>query len=200
MATDVPLRCRCGKLTGTVRELSPGTGTRIVCYCNDCQAFARFLGRDDITDTWGGTDIFQMAPARVRIDLDDDALRSMRLSAKGLFRWYCGHCKTPVANTINGRVPFVGLLTPFIDLERAGTTLDALLGPPIGHIYTSAALDGGPPHATQKSMVPVITRSVRKLVGSFLNGTSSPSPFFDPKRRTPRIEPRVLSPEERGAL
>jgi hypothetical protein len=200
MATDVPLRCRCGKLTGTALEVAPASGTRIVCYCHDCQAFAHFLGRDDLTDAWGGTDIFQMAPARVRLDHDDDALRSVRLSAKGLYRWYCGHCKTPVANTVGARVPFVGLITSFVDLERAGTTLDALFGDPIGHVHTGAATRGGPPHARQKSMVPVITRSVRKVLGSWLNGTASPSPFFDPERKTPRIEPRVLSPEERAAL
>lgn len=200
MATDVPLRCRCGKLSGTALEVSPAAGTRIVCYCNDCQAFAHFLERPEITDDWGGTDIFQMAPARVRIDHDDDALRCVRLSAKGLYRWYCRHCKTPVANTVGARVPFVGLIHSFIDLEHAGKSLDALLGDPIGHVHTRAALAGGPPHAKQKSMFPVITRSVRKVFEWWLTGQATPSPFFDAKLRTPRVEPRVLSREERGAL
>src|SRR5687767_12881644 len=62
MPTDIPLRCVCGKLQGTALAVSPSAGCRVVCYCNDCQAFARFLARPGITDEWGGTDIFQMAP------------------------------------------------------------------------------------------------------------------------------------------
>lgn len=200
MGTDVPLRCSCGKLSGTALDVSKAAGTRIVCYCKDCQAFAHFLERPEITDEWGGTDIFQMAPAHVRIDHDDDALRCVRLSGKGIYRWYCRHCKTPVANTLGARVPFVGLIHSFIDHEGAGSTLDALLGKPIGHVHTHSAIGGGPPQATQKSMLPVVARSVRKLVGSWLTGASSPSPFFDAKLRTPRVEPRVLSAEERSAL
>ncbi len=36
-----PLRCRCGRLQGHVTL--EGRNTRVVCYCKDCQAFARFL-------------------------------------------------------------------------------------------------------------------------------------------------------------
>jgi hypothetical protein len=43
LSLDVPLRCRCGHVRGTAREVSPSTGFRFVCYCTDCQAFARFL-------------------------------------------------------------------------------------------------------------------------------------------------------------
>ncbi len=200
MATDVPLRCQCGKLTGSATALSASAGTRIVCYCGDCQAFAHFLERRDIMDEWGGTDIFQMAPAHVRIDHDDDALRCVRLSSKGLYRWYCGHCKTAVANTIGARVPFVGLIHSFIDLDRAGVTLDALLGEPIGWVHVGKASLGGPPHAKRTSMLPVIARSVRKLGKSLLTGTAKPSPFFDPKTHAPRSAARVLGAEERAAL
>ena len=52
-----PLRCNCGKLTGTlVGVASPQENrtkdiNRCVCYCTDCQSFARFLKReDDILD------------------------------------------------------------------------------------------------------------------------------------------------------
>ncbi|MEO6598333.1 MAG: DUF6151 family protein, partial [Polyangiaceae bacterium] len=67
MPRDIPLRCDCGKLAGVALGVAPSSGCRVVCYCNDCQAFARFLARPGITDEWGGTDIFQIAPSRVRL-------------------------------------------------------------------------------------------------------------------------------------
>jgi len=46
---DIPLRCRCGHVRGVAIGVAPSTGFRFVCYCKDCQAFARFLGRADAT-------------------------------------------------------------------------------------------------------------------------------------------------------
>jgi len=51
-------------MRGVASDVSPSTGLRFVCYCKDCQAFARFLERADVLDPAGGTDIFQMPPAR----------------------------------------------------------------------------------------------------------------------------------------
>ena len=65
---DLPLRCSCGDVRGNVRDVTPYSDMRVVCYCNDCQAFARALGREDaILDTWGGTDILQVIPPRIEI-------------------------------------------------------------------------------------------------------------------------------------
>ena len=44
MSTQVSLKCRCGTLRGVATDVSPATGNRVVCHCDDCQAFARFLG------------------------------------------------------------------------------------------------------------------------------------------------------------
>ena len=54
---DLPICCRCGHVRGIAREVSPSAGFRFVCYCKDCQAFARFLDRPDVLDAAGGTDI-----------------------------------------------------------------------------------------------------------------------------------------------
>jgi Family of unknown function (DUF6151) len=67
MPFDVPLRCRCGRVCGIANDVAPSVGFRLICYCKDCQAFARFLERSDVLDAAGGTDIFQMPPGRVRI-------------------------------------------------------------------------------------------------------------------------------------
>jgi hypothetical protein len=43
---------------GIVSDVSPSSGFRFVCYCKDCQAFARLLDSADALDAAGGTDIF----------------------------------------------------------------------------------------------------------------------------------------------
>jgi hypothetical protein len=46
-------------------------------------------------------------------------LRLMRLSEKGLLRWYAGCCDTPLFNTMaTPKVPFVGVLTDRLDDTR----------------------------------------------------------------------------------
>jgi hypothetical protein len=200
MTTDLPLRCACGKLRGIALAVSPTSTARIVCYCNDCQAFARFLGRPGVTDPWSGTDIVQIAPSRVRITGGGDTLACVRLSAKGLYRWYCGECKTPIGNTMGPRVPFVGLIHSFMDHEGDGRDRDAVLGKPIGYLQTKSAVGGVPPRPRGASLLRAIARNVRLLGKAWMTGAGSPSPFFDEKTRAPRIEPRVLTPSERRAL
>ena len=199
MATDIPLRCSCGKLRGTALAVAPRAGCRVVCYCHDCQAYGRFLGRPGITDQWGGTDIFQMAPSKVRITSGAETLSCVRLSAKGMYRWYCGECKTPVGNTNGPRVPFVGLVHTFMD-HGEGRTRDDLLGKPVGYVRTSFAIGTLPAAARDSSTLGVIARSVRLLGKWFLTGAGSPSPFFDAGTHAPRTPPRILRPEERSAL
>ena len=43
---------RCSGIGG---RNPPRAGCRVVCYCDDCQAFARFLACPGITDERGGT-------------------------------------------------------------------------------------------------------------------------------------------------
>ena len=63
MGEQIELRCRCGEVRGMATNLSPRTVNRVVCYCDDCQAFVHQLGRADLLDPQGGSDIVQMAPA-----------------------------------------------------------------------------------------------------------------------------------------
>src|SRR5687768_2786647 len=144
MATDIPLRCACGKIRGMAKGVSPSTGTRCVCYCHDCQAFARFLGREGILDQWGGTDIWQMSPGHLTVEIEGDALKCVRLSDQGMHRWYCGECKMPVANTLTPLIPFVGLVQPFMDHASSGVSRDEALGP-AKPVQTASAYGEGAP-------------------------------------------------------
>ena len=150
MPLALPLRCRCGHLRGVASDVSPSTGFRFVCYCKDCQAFARFLERADVLDPAGGTDIFQMPPGRVKLTAGTDALRCLRLSNK-VFRWYTDCCRTPIGNTAAGpRFPVVAVVHSFMDHEADGRSRDEVLGPPLCRIYERSAVGPLPPNAPRR--------------------------------------------------
>lgn len=199
MTTDVPLQCACGRLNGTAVAISPAAGTRVLCYCDDCQAFAHFLGRPDILDASGGTDLFQTAPSRVRLT-NTDTLSCVRLSDKGMHRWYCSECKTPVGNTMGPRVPFVGLIHSFFGLDRGSSRRDAVLGPPLASVQTRYATGGSPVQSGRFSTLRVVGRSARLLATWWLTRAGSPSPFFDSATGAPKVPPRILITEERRGL
>jgi hypothetical protein len=58
---------------GVAREVAPHSSFRFVCYCTNCQAFARFLERPDVLDDAGGTDIVHMPAACVTLTAGADA-------------------------------------------------------------------------------------------------------------------------------
>jgi hypothetical protein len=199
MPTDIELECACGKLRGRALSVSASGGTRVVCYCDDCQAFARFLGGPDILDERGGTDLFQMAPSRVQL-MATDTLGCVRLTDKGMHRWYCTECKTPLGNTMGPGLPFVGMIHSFMRIDRSGRSRDDVLGPPMARVNTESATPGAPIPSTAWATLRAITRSVRLLAGWWLTRSGFPSPFFDEATQAPRVEPRILSTDERKAL
>lgn len=201
MTPPLPLRCRCGTVRGILTDPSPATGNRAICYCDDCQAFAHFLGRDDVLDRHGGTDIFQTRPAQLAITQGKAELRCMRLSDKGLLRWYTACCKTPVGNTLaSARVPFVGVIHAFMDHAGDGRTSDAVLGPVRAYIWGKFAIGDVPAHIHPKAPPAFIARAVWFFLRAWLAGGHSPTPFFDPKSGRPIVEPEVLDPTQRRAL
>jgi hypothetical protein len=199
MAEQISLRCRCGDVRGIVTDVSPKSGIRVICYCDDCQAFAHFLKRPDVLDAAGGTDIFQMAPAKLMITHGTDALRCLRLTPRGMQRFYTGCCNTPIGNTMNANIPFVGVVHSFMDHADSGRTRDALLGPPVAWILARFATGPLPPKAHPKAPISLILRTVRHLLLWKLTRQGRPSPFFDDRGQA-RVSPYVLSDAERASL
>jgi len=195
---NLSLRCRCGHVRGLAREVAPSAGFHFVCYCKDCQAFARFLKRTDVLDAAGGTDIFQMPPARMTLTAGADAVRCLSLSSKVL-RWYAECCRTPIANTASSpRFPVVGLIHCFIDKEAAGR--DEALGPPLCRIHERSAVGSLPATAPAPPSLSIFTRRASKLLAWWLHGLARPNPFFDDRTNMPCSLPLVLTPNERAAL
>ena len=199
-SADVSLRCRCDRVRGVARDLSGRSGNRVVCYCDDCQTYARWLGGEGIVDGHGGTDVFQMAPARLRIERGAEELRCVRLAPKGLLRWYAGCCRTPIGNTLaSPRVPFVGVVHAFMDHGADGRARDEALGPPLASIFGEFAAAGAPPGVRARAPRSLLVRSAGLLLLAWLRGDARPSPFFD-QTGAPVSEPLVLGPQEREAL
>jgi len=200
MPLELPLRCRCGHMRGVAIDVSPSTGFRFVCYCQDCQAFARFLGRADVLDPAGGTDIFQMPPGRLKLTAGTDAMRCLCVSSKVL-RWYADCCRTPIANTAAApRFPVIGMVHSFMDHEGDGCSRDEALGPPRCRLYEGSAVGPLPPSAPAPPSFGVFARRVSKLLGWWVRGLGRPTPFFDDRTNAPRAVPHVLTRSERADL
>ena len=197
MNEDLELRCRCGNVHGRVRDVSPRTVNRVLCYCDDCQAFAHHLGRAELLDERGGTDIVQVLPASMTFDLGTEHIAGLRLGPKGLYRWYTTCCKTPLGNTATPALPFVGITGSVLG-DLGPSRRDALFGaawPVLGKFAI-----GGPPEGSTKPSLRGIARTVRLLAGGKLRGKGWPNPFFEKQTRAPRYVVTTLTTEERDAL
>jgi Family of unknown function (DUF6151) len=200
MPLDIPLRCRCGRMRGVASNVAPSTGFRFVCYCMDCQAFARFLGRPDVLDPAGGTDIFQMPPGRVKLTAGTDAMHCVFLSSKVL-RWYADCCRTPIANTAAGPgFPVIGVIHSFMDDEAGDRSRDEALGPPLCRIYERSAAGPLPPNAPSPPSLGVLARRSSRILGWWVRGLGRPTPFFDQRTKAPRAVPRVLMRSDGAAV
>lgn len=198
MPSDLPIRCTCGEISGTLHDASPANGNRIRCYCDDCQSFAHFLGgADEILDAHGGSDIYQTAPCRVTIERGVEQIACMRLTSSGLMRWYAGCCRAPIGNTMATRqMPFVGVLTRCIALDDAAR--DAALGADRGGLNGRFAKgDRAAVDAVDRAPLGMIVRMVLRFASARLRGQHEPHPFFDAASGEPIVAPEVLSAEER---
>jgi len=195
---DLPLQCRCGAVRAVAHGVTPDVGNHCACYCDDCQAFAKALGRaGDVLDANGGTDIFQMSPARIAFTHGVERVACLRLTSKGLARWYASCCNTPIGNTMATQgIPFVGLIRAFV-AEPAS----AALGPVRTRVFRKFAIG-------DKAAIPPDSqpqwRMLLHVIGLMLRwrlrGDHKRSPFFDAASRAPLATPRVLSETERAAL
>jgi len=187
--TTIDLKCQCGQVTGTASNITPSSGNRVVCCCSSCQSFARHLKREsDTLDSFGGTDILQMSQSQISISQGQDKLQSMRLSRKGLLRWYTSCCNTPVANTISASMPFAGVIHTFLDVPDR----DSILGPVKAYVQTQDA-QGEPDYPKHSAKFPIgITLSImRKMLVWKIQGKQKPSVFFGDDGR-PVLKPTIL--------
>ncbi len=199
---DIPIRCNCGHLQGVVLNAPKESGPRAICLCDDCQSFAHFLGRAKlILDANGGTEVLPVAPANFKITKGIDQLKLMRLSPKGLLRWYAGCCQTAIGNSPpSPRFPFIGLIHTIFDRTMTEKSRDEAMGPVHTRMlgkYGIAPLPEGTPMGVP---LPLMARTLPFFLKGLLKGSHKPSPLFDPKTGLPIREAYVLTREERDKI
>jgi hypothetical protein len=57
------IQCECGAFSATLNAFPKATPGRLVCYCDDCQSYLHHLGRADLLDANGGTEVIPAYPA-----------------------------------------------------------------------------------------------------------------------------------------
>ncbi|KQW42216.1 hypothetical protein ASD88_21890 [Pelomonas sp. Root662] len=175
-----------------------GAASRSVCYCRDCQAFARYLGEPArALNAQGGTAIVATLPAHIHLTRGAERLACMRLSDKGMLRWYASCCRTPIGNTPpDPGFPFVGLVEAC--LPGAPKELDEALGPTRVALNTASANGNVAP--TRSATLLAILKIMRNVLGARLRGGHRQTPFFRPGTAEPVATPHVLKPDEHRAL
>ncbi len=186
---EIELKCSCGNVRGKAKNINKSSGTRIMCCCDDCQSFAQYLNQESsVLDQYGGTDIFQMPISNIKITEGIEQISCVRLSAKGLYRWYTKCCNTPIGNSMGPGVPFIGVIHNFMDNV---STRDEELGKNRGHIQIKFARQEVPTDL-QGSSLKIILRSLFKLLVWKIKGLNKPSVFFDDNGK-PITKPNILS-------
>jgi len=187
---DHPLRCECGTLTGLVSE--PQRASRGVCYCKDCQAFARHLGKaDSVLDAMGGTDIVATLPKYVSFTSGAGSLACLSLTDRGLLRWYASCCGTPIGNTMRDfRVPYVGLVHVCLGTPAA---IEGSFGAVRLRVNTGSAK--GRPRRMPLSTAAALLRFTPTVLLSRLDGSYKATPFFTADG-TPIAQRKVLTSVE----
>lgn len=189
-----PLRCDCGQVEGYVTR--PGPATRAVCYCRDCQAFARFLGRtDSILDAQGGSAIVATQPRLVVFARGAEKIACMSLSERGMLRWYASCCNTPIGNTPRDqKMSYVGLIDTC--LAHEAPSLQESFGPVHLVLNTRSAI-GDPKPAQRRGLLSMMA-IMKAVVGARFSGAYRRNPFFLSDGGRPVAAPRVLTEAERA--
>ncbi|MEP2640575.1 DUF6151 family protein [Roseobacter sp.] len=187
---DVAFSCACGTLQGVVRDAAPAKCCHLICYCSDCRAFARHMGQLDALEPGGGSPLVQVLPAQVDITQGADQIACLRLSPKGLNRWYAACCNTPLANTPStSKIPFAGMWRPLFETHA-----------PFGKVttfgFTKMARPGGA--RKDKGLARMLGGILKRTLSAYLNGTARQNPFFD-ATGAPVSPPHVISAEDRTA-
>jgi hypothetical protein len=169
----------------------------MICYCGDCQAFLHHLKRGDLLDGHGGTDLMQVAPQTLSFTHGTERILGLRLTAKGMHRWYTSCCQTPLGNSMTPALPFIGMVVEtFGSISAAQRTQN--LGPVRGVSQIKSAT-GGTPKDHPNSSLRMLLHAARLVLGWKLGGKAWPHPFFN-RNSEPNYPVTILSTAEREAL
>lgn len=188
------IRCDCGDFRAELTAFPKSTPGRLVCYCDDCQTYLHYLGRAELLDKNGGTEIVPAYPADINILKGREHLRCTRLIPTGMFRFSTTCCNTPIGNTDPKR-PWCGFFHRVFTVEEPDR-LQKQFGPVRSSIMGRYA-KGTPPSGTPEKFNFKAFRTVMPflLKGKIL-GKAKPSPFFT-EEGAAIVAPHALTEDER---
>ena len=191
------IQCDCKKFQAEVANFPKHTPGHTVCYCIDCQTYLHKLGRPEILDYAGGTDIIPVYPQDLHIESGKEHLGCLRLSPKGLHRWYVSCCNTPIGNLMP-KFPWVGLVGHVFTADPK--KLDEIVGPVKSRIHGQYATQTPPVGTSAKTTWSDLFVILPFLLKGFLTGKAKPSPFFAEDQVTPIKQPQIVSLDERNRI
>lgn len=146
-------------------------------------------------DAEGGTAILQIPPAHITIERGAEELACLRLTEKGLLRWYSRCCQTPIGNTMGSWNPsFVGLIHTC--LGGAGGELERSFGPVTMRAHVESATGGQPKAGGLLGGMATILSFAAK---ARITGSYKATPFFARDSGRPVATPIVLTKEQLAA-
>lgn len=192
------IQCDCGQFRAQVKNFPKQTPGRLGCYCDDCQSYMIYLDRTDFLDPSGLTEIVPVYPDNFEIISGASNLKCTRLAQHGLYRWWAGCCRTPLANA-NPRFPWVGVMTKLFNRKDA-YEMQKIFGPVknciMGQYAKGATLPVTAKRFNYKSFLTVFPFILRgKLFKRYKTNA-----FFKEDGTVPIVVPEVLSAVDRQKL
>ncbi|AVO39880.1 hypothetical protein C6Y53_17785 [Pukyongiella litopenaei] len=182
------LSCRCGGFHATLSADGLRAATHVTCQCADCRAAHLHFHQPDPAGE--GVHVLQTTPDALTIISGADKLAVMRLSPKGLFRWYASCCNTPLFNTLaSPKLPFAGIVADRFDDINA-------LGPVVVRAHIPKQGGGYRHEHYARAGWGILSR----MIAARLSGRWRHSPFFDIETGEPTGPVTVLTKEARAAL
>jgi len=181
------VQCSCGQVKAEIKNFPNNTLGRLVCYCDDCQKFLKEINRTELLDEYGGTEIVPIYPKDLEIIEGKDKLECLRLTSKGLFRWYTSCCKTPFGNLRPG-FPWLGLLSQVFESSDFKE-----LGPIRCRVAGKFAKKTPPPGTPDNLKFKDISVLLPFIIKGFLFKKSTPSEYFIEDHKTPFVSPQIIN-------
>lgn len=117
------IKCECNTVVGHLNSLKPHYINRVVCGCQGCRSFPKYMGKSHLLDKHDGTDIVQTSCKQLSIARGKESIAAIQQTPSGVVRFYCKECKTPLFNAMKTpKMPMIGILRKCIEID------DAMLG------------------------------------------------------------------------
>lgn len=185
---DVPFACRCGNVSGVLKDAGPRTGTHAVCFCASCRAGDVFSGDTDPAPDPVG--IYQTSPHLMTLTQGAEHLEVFSFGTKNLLRWRAACCGQAMFNTPRSpKMSFVGVRTTCIKDT-------APLGPVVGRAFVPVA-GKKPRHENLRAL---LINAVARIAGNRISGRWKQNPLFDTQTNTPLHDVTIVTSAERVAL